>query len=140
MRTSLQIANAILGLIPIVTGIVGMFGIGDPLYQNDHLPRSVLLDTNLRFFAGFWLGAGLALCWLIPQIEKQTVLFRALWGMIFAGGVGRLISMLALGLPPAPFIAFTLLEIAGAPIMIFWHSRVIARSGYHQQVSSGLVP
>ena len=35
--------------------------------------------------------------------------------MIFGGGIGRLISMLALALPPIPFIAFTALEVVGAP-------------------------
>ena len=40
--------------------------------------------------------------WLIPKIEKQTILFRAIWGIIFLGGVGRLISILLRALPPIP--------------------------------------
>jgi hypothetical protein len=51
-------------------------------------------------------------------------LFRVLWGMIFLGGIGRLISMLMLGFPPAPFIAFTALEILGAQLMIFWQAKL----------------
>jgi len=62
------------------------------------LPSSVLLDSNLRFFSGIWFGLGIAIYCLIPAIEKQTVLFRTLWGMIFAGGIGRLLSMLTLTL------------------------------------------
>jgi hypothetical protein len=61
---------------------------------------------------------------LIPKIEKQTVLFRVIWGMIFLGGVGRLISMLFLALPPIPFIGFTILEIVGAPIFVAWPARL----------------
>jgi hypothetical protein len=83
-----------------------------------------LLDSNLRFFSGVWLGLGLALYWLIPKIEKQTVLFRVIWGMIFIGGVGRLISMLFQGLPPIPFIGFTILEIVSAPIFVSWQARL----------------
>jgi hypothetical protein len=83
-----------------------------------------LLDSNLRFFSGVWLGLGVAMYWIIPTIEKQTLLFRALWGMIFIGGIGRLISMLMVGLPPAPFIGFTALEIVGAPLLVLWQSRV----------------
>jgi Domain of unknown function (DUF4345) len=92
------------------------------------VPPIVLLDTNLRFFSGVWVGAGLALWWLIPTIERQTVLFRVLWGMIFIGGIGRLLSMIMLGLPSIPFVAFTAIEIVGAPLFIWWQSR-LARAG-----------
>ena len=119
----LQILNAILGAIPIVTGVVGMFGIHDPLYAPVHLAPSAVLDSNLRFFGGVWLGLGIALYWLIPRIEKETVLFRALWGMIFIGGIGRLLSMRELT-PPWPFIAFTTLEIFVGPILILWQARL----------------
>jgi hypothetical protein len=44
--------------------------------------------------------------------------------MIFLGGIGRLLSMLFLGWPPIPFIAFTVLEIVGAPIFVAWQARL----------------
>lgn len=120
----LQIASAVLGAVPVLTGIVGMSGLGDPIYASAALPANALLDSNLRFLSGVWLGLGAAVYWLIPDIEKQTVLFRVLWGMIFLGGVGRLMSMLFLGWPPIPFIAFTVLEIVGAPIFVAWQARL----------------
>jgi hypothetical protein len=123
-KRALQIVTAVLGLVPIVTGLIGMSGISDPLYMDFGLPAKAVLDSNLRFFAGAWAGLGLALYWLIPKIEQQTVLFRAIWGMIFVGGIGRLVSMLLVGLPPPPFIGFTILEIVGAPIFIWWQSRL----------------
>jgi Domain of unknown function (DUF4345) len=123
-KSRLQFASALLGAIPIMTGIIGMFGINDPLYASAGLPPSALLDSNLRFFSGVWLGLGVAMYWIIPTIEKQTLLFRTLWGMIFIGGIGRLISMLMVGLPPAPFVGFTALEIAGAPLLVLWQARV----------------
>jgi hypothetical protein len=114
----LQIATGVLAIIPVVTGVIGMPGIGDPIYPK--LPADPLLDSNLRFFSGVWLCLGPAMYWLIPTIEKQTVLFRVIWGMIFLGGVGRLMSMIFLALPPAPFVGFTILEIVGAPIFVAW--------------------
>lgn len=120
----LQIATAILGAVPVLTGIVGMFGLDDPIYAALGLPANALLDGNLRFLSGVWLGLGLAVFWLIPRIETQTILFRVLWGMIFLGGVGRLLSMLFVGWPPPPFIAFTVLEIVGAPLFVWWQARV----------------
>ena len=49
------------------------------------------------------------------------------WGMIFVGGIGRLISMLALSAPPVPFIGFTGLEIIGAPLFVFWQTQIAER-------------
>ncbi len=121
-RRSLQIATAILGIIPVATGLIGLSGLRDPLYSASGLDQNILLDSNLRFFSGVWLGLGLALFWLIPRIEKQTVLFRVIWGAIFLGGIGRCLSMLFLAVPPTPFIGFTILEVIGAPLMVLWQS------------------
>ena len=123
-KRPLQIATAVLGAVPVLTGAVGMMGLSDPLYASAGLPAQALLDSNLRFLSGIWLGMGLAVFWLIPRIEHQTVLYLVLWGMIFMGGIGRLLSMVFAGLPPLPFIGFTVLEIVGAPIFVLWQARV----------------
>jgi hypothetical protein len=123
-KRPLQISTAILGAVPILTGIIGLFGLTDPIYASVNLPANALLDSNLRFLSGIWLGLGLTVIWLIPRIETQTVLFRVLWGMIFLGGIGRLLSMLFLGWPPIPFIAFTVLEIVGAPVFVAWQAHL----------------
>jgi hypothetical protein len=123
-RRTLQITSGLLGVIPVVTGALTMMGLADPIYAAAGLPAHALLDSNLRFFGGLWLVLGLALFWLIPRIERETALFRVLWLMIFAGGVGRLLSMAFVGMPPWPFIGFTLLEIAGAPFFIVWQARL----------------
>jgi Domain of unknown function (DUF4345) len=113
-KRSLQTATGVLGTIPVVTGVIGMSGLSDPIYASAGLPANALLDSNLRFLSEVWLGLEPAMYWLIPKIEKQTVLFRAIWAMIFLRGIGQLISMLFQGLPPIPFVGFTILEIAGA--------------------------
>jgi len=123
-KLPLQIVTALLGLIPTITGIIGMFGISDPLYASAGLPALPALDSNLRFFGGVWLGLGLAILWLVPKIETRTVLFRCIWGAIFLGGMGRFLSMVFVGLPPAPFIGFTALELLGAPLFVYWQHRV----------------
>ena len=121
-RRSLQIVTAVLAVIPVMTGLIGLSGLRDPLYST--AVQNVFLDSNLRFYSGVWLGLGLALFWLIPQIEKQTVLFRFSWGAIFLGGIGRCLSMVLLAIPPTPFIAFTILEVIGAPIFVLWQRQV----------------
>jgi hypothetical protein len=123
-KRPLQIATAVLGAVPVITGALTMLGLSDPIYAPASLPANALLDSNLRFFGGVWLGLGLAVFWLIPSIDRQSVLFRVLWGMIFLGGIGRLLSMVFVGMPPIPFIAFTALEIIGAPVCVAWQARL----------------
>lgn len=125
-KRALQITTGILGLIPLITGATGLMGLDDPVFAALQLPRDSLLDSELRFFSGLWLGLGLTLLWLVPRIDTQTAVYRILWGMIFLGGIGRLLSMAFVGLPPAPFIAFTALEIIGAPLFVLWQNRVRA--------------
>src|ERR1700686_1750411 len=104
-KLTLQVVMGLLGIIPVATGLLGLTGVADPFYAAVGVPPIVLLDTNLRFYSGVWLGLGLALYWLIPTIERQTVLFRVIWAMIFLGGIGRLLSMMLLAWPPVPFVA-----------------------------------
>jgi len=120
----LQIATALLGLVPLLTGLITMLGVHDPLYSAAGIPALAVLDSNLRFFGGVWLGLGIAILWLVPRIETETVLFRAIWGAIFLGGAGRLLSILLVGTPPIPFVGFTALELIGAPLFIYWQHRV----------------
>ena len=125
-KRALQIATALLALVPVVTGIITMLGVGDPLYASAGIPALPVLDSNLRFFGGVWLGLGLALLWLVPRIESETVLFRVIWGAIFLGGIGRLLSILVVGSPPIPFVGFTALELIGAPLFLYWQHLVAA--------------
>ena len=123
-RRALQIATVVLALIPILTGIITMLGVSDPLYAASGVPALPVLDSNLRFFGGLWFGLGLGLLWLVPRIESEGVLYRVVWAGIFLGGIGRLLSMIMVGLPPLPFVGFTALELIGAPLFVYWQHRV----------------
>jgi hypothetical protein len=117
----LQIATGVLAIIPVVTGVIGMSGIGDPIYPK--LPADPLLDSNLRFFSGVWLCLGPASIGS-SRPSRNKPFYSELSGVIFLGGVGRLMSMIFLALPPAPFVGFTILEIVGAPIFVAWQARL----------------
>jgi hypothetical protein len=123
-KRTLQVATGIVAVVSVVTGTIGMSGISAPIYASANLPTYPLLDSNLRFLTGIWLGLGLALFWLIPSIERQGTSYRILWGMIFLGGIGRLLSLLFVGKPPVMFVGFALFEVFGAPVFIYWQYRV----------------
>lgn len=123
----LQVILVMLGLVLLVAGVWGLIGgIADEFYAinlNRQLPGHLILDSNLRFFSGLSLGLGIILCWLIPSIEKQKSTFRLLSLMIFIGGLGRVISMIMIGLPSPLFVLFTLLELL-FPLLIVWQNQL----------------
>ncbi len=123
-KKNLQYLTFILALVPTITGLIGFMGIHDPIYGEMPKPDNVLLDSNLRFFSGVWLGLGIALFSIIKTIDSQTQVFRIVWGCIFLGGIGRLLSIVFIGTPPVPFIGFTILEIVGAPLFMYWQSKI----------------
>ena len=121
----LQIISAIVGLLTV--GLASMqliFGINSPIYGQGNLPVFPILDSNLRFFGGIGLGLGLLLLWCISDIEQKTLAFRIGWGLALIGGIGRLISYFAVGSPSTLLIVFTVLEVIGAPIFIYWQTRL----------------
>jgi hypothetical protein len=124
-RLGLQILTCLVGVATVALGTVQVcFGINSPLYAAANLPQFPILDSNLRFFGGMGLGLGLILLWIIPTIERQGVLFRAVWICALLGGLGRLISAAVVGSPSKLLIAFTVLEVIGAPLFIFWQHRL----------------
>ena len=82
-RQGLQISLVILGLVPTITGSLGMFGLDDPLYASLGLPRNALLDSNLRFYSGVWFVLGITVLLTVQSLEKYFELYKILWAMIF---------------------------------------------------------
>ena len=123
-RTALQLINASLGLLTVFLGGASLLlGADSPIYP-DELAVIPTLDSNLRFFGGLGVGLGVALLWITPAIEKHGTIFRVLWLCALAGGIGRVLSAVIVGLPPAPVLVFTAIEVPGVPLLIYWQSRV----------------
>jgi hypothetical protein len=125
-RFALQSVSGFLALLTIFLGGASLLlGVDSPIYAGG-LPELPVLDSNLRFFGGMGVGLGIALIWLIPAIEKQTTLFRVIWLCALAGGIGRIISVVAVGAPPTPILIFTAIEVPGVPLLIYWQAKVAA--------------
>jgi hypothetical protein len=121
-RLLLQICTGLLALIPIATGIISMQGVKDPLYRPLGLPAEPVLDSNLRFFGGVWLGIGLALLWLVPSVDRTAgdALSGSVGGSIpWRGRSGTLVApdrVPAEALRGLPRATVHLLAIPGCPV------------------------
>lgn len=124
---SLSIFTCLFGIAAIGSGAGSLMGLGNPTYASTTVTNGVALDNHLRFYAGLWFAIGLACLWLVPRLKTEVALFRAIFVAVFVGGCGRVLSILDAGMPPPEFIAYAAIEILGAPAVIYWHHRVLAR-------------
>lgn len=115
LRRLLQAVLAAVAAVALVTGAWGLLGSIPGDYDVRVDPGNagnVMLDTNVRFFSGVWLGIGLALVVVLRAVERQVTLLRMIAVVVFLGGVGRVVSMARLGTPSALFSAFAVAELA----------------------------
>ncbi|GAA3754091.1 hypothetical protein HDA32_004376 [Spinactinospora alkalitolerans] len=126
MRRGLQVAVAVLALVPILTGL------NDVLLGPTMIPGggevTPSVDGTFRFNGLFWLATGVIALWMVPRIEWVTTPFRLLFGLIFVGGLVRLLSVAVTGWPHPVFIGAMLMELIGMPLLILVQARVARRA------------
>ena len=85
------------------------------------------VESELRFYAGFYVAYGLALLRTAPRAETDTAAVRALAGALFLAGLARAGGWLAAGKPHPGQRALLALELAGPPAVVAWQARLAAR-------------
>jgi hypothetical protein len=129
----LQAVVAILALIPVSAGVAGLlFGpagfASQPSWPTD-------IDSHFRFLSAIFIAIGGLFYASIPAIERKTTLFRLAALLVFAGGIGRLVSLLTVGAPSAPHLAGLGMELVVVPLLVLWQAR-IARAAPHTRSDS----
>ena len=118
----MQLAVAAAGLVPVAAGLGGILlgsGMIDPLGG-----VSVPLDSHYRYLSGLLLGMGFGFWLTIPHIERESPRFQLLTGIIVVGGVGRLWSLLSVGVPDRPMLFGLTMELAVTPLLAVWQYRI----------------
>jgi len=119
-RRLLQITVALGSLVPIIAGAAGILS-GPAMVDAG---GKVSADSHFRYLSGLLFGIGVAFITTIPGIERQTGRFRMLAGIVVAGGIGRLISLLLCGAPDAAMLAALAMELVVTPVLALWQARV----------------
>ncbi len=125
-RRALQIVVAVLGLVPVLSGLAGMV-LGPSMAGLSPSATPVALDSHVRYLSGLLLAIGLGFWSTIPRIERQAARFRLLTGLVVIGGLGRLLGLVLAGRPPAPMLFGLGMELVVTPSLCWWQSRVAAR-------------
>ena len=121
MLRGLQLVLAVLSLVPLTFGLINTVGGAGLLLPQDAVTAA--MDSQFRFQSAWYLALAVIIWWMIPQVERQTALFRIIVAFVFIGGLARLWSAFTLGMPPSDMFAGMVLELV-LPVLIPWQARV----------------
>jgi len=103
-------------------GIAGLTGIGEGVSATALADPA--MNNAFQFFAGIWIGVGILLIFFLRDLERYKPAMLLLFGIIFLGGIGRLIALLNFGMPAtegATVITIGLIiELGLMPILAGW--------------------
>jgi len=121
MKRGLQIVLAILSLIPLYFGLLGIWGGAD--FANEGGVVTNGLDNQYRYLSAYYLSLFFLIWWILRDLENRGAVLRLLVLAIFLGGFARLYSYLTVGSPPSNAMAGMFLEL-GSPILALWQAKV----------------
>ena len=121
MKRILTIILAVLSLIPLYYGIIGIWGGAG--FANAGAPVTNGLDNQYRYLSAYYLSLFFLIWWILKDLENRGDVLRLLILAIFIGGIARLYSYISVG--PASFqeTGGMILEL-GSPVLIWLQSRL----------------
>ncbi len=90
-------------------------------------PANPSVESELRFYAAFYVAYGLAALRVAPHADRDTTTVRALAGALFLGGLARAGGWFAVGRPQAIQRALLAIELAAPPPIVAWQARLARR-------------
>ena len=121
-RRILQTAVAIGSIVPIMAGLMGVV-LGPHMVGSDNT-ASISLDSHYRYLSGLLLGIGIGFLTTLPAIETKSTRFQLLAGIVFIGGISRLVSLITVGTPDTPMLFGLTMELVITPILAILQSRI----------------
>lgn len=115
----------VLAGIPCASGLAGMLA-GPSVLPGDDSQVSATLESEYRFTNAFWFAIAPVIWSQLPKVEEDPVALRATMGVVFLGGLVRLMAWRRSGRPHPVFVAATALELVGMPITFAWQRHVAA--------------
>lgn len=125
-RDGLRWLMVIAGAVAIVFGLLAVVT-GTSLIPDAGAP-SPNVDSELRFYAAWYVAAGVALvsCSRRPETAGATV--RLICGALAVGASARVLSAITVGRPAAVFLVLTVVEYALAAVLWRWQAAAAKRA------------
>jgi hypothetical protein len=87
-------------------------------------PASPVVESELRFYAAFYVAYGLAVLRVAPRADSDAAAVRALAGALFLAGLARAGGWRAAGRPHLLQRALLAVELVGPPAIVTWQARL----------------
>ncbi|MDQ4064526.1 MAG: DUF4345 domain-containing protein [Actinomycetota bacterium] len=115
----------ILGSIPVFAGLATvLFGVGSTVGTEG---ITATVDSEMRFYAVWYVGAGVVLLWSARNLERATALIRGIAVLLFIGGSSRVLSWLAVGEPHALTKTLMAIELVLPFVVVPWQIVALRR-------------
>jgi hypothetical protein len=86
------------------------------------------LDSHYRYLSGLLFALGLVFASCVANVERKTARFRLLGLVVVVGGIGRLISLIDVGVPSGGHVFGLAMELMVVPLLVLWQGRIAART------------
>lgn len=118
----LQITVALLALVPVSAGIVGVFFYGPAELHDQAI--SIAEKNHFSYLSGLLIGIGLGFWSCIPNIKKKTERFRILTFIVFVGGLMRLYDIIGVHMPANDMLFGLGMELIITPLLCVWQNKL----------------
>ncbi|WP_294282325.1 DUF4345 domain-containing protein [uncultured Sphingomonas sp.] len=124
-RRALQVVVALACLVPLSVG--GWSVARGPGFLGHPPVIPTDLDSHFRYISGIFFAVGIAFATCIPGIERKGPRFRLLGALVVAGGLSRIVSLVAVGAPSAGHVFGFAMELDAVPLLMLWQWRLEQR-------------
>ncbi|MEO8375772.1 MAG: DUF4345 domain-containing protein [Sphingomonas bacterium] len=116
----LQAIVAIACLVPLITG--GQSILHGPAFLGHPAVIPVDLDSHFRYISGIFFAVGIAFASCVPGIETKGPRFRLLGALVIMGGLSRVVSLVAVGVPSKGHLFAFAMELGVVPLLMLWQA------------------
>ena len=124
-RRLLQAVVALACLVPLSVG--GQSVLHGPGFLGHPPVIPTDLDSHFRYISGIFLGVGIAFASCVPRIEATGPRFRLLGALVVAGGLSRVVSLVAVGAPSQGHLFAFAMELGTVPLLMLWQAAFARR-------------
>ncbi len=115
----------VLAVIPMVAGLASVL-FGSAIVR-EHGPSNASVESELRFYAVFYVAYGAFLWSLAPRVAERGRELRWAAAVLFCGGLARVVGVLVDGWPEADYVVLMVVELTLPGVLVAWQRKEARR-------------